>query len=126
MERNEPSTWSYFLWWLASADPDVLKNYGPERVRYNGMGISVLITWMMATLSWGYFFSMVIKEQAAVGVLALFFGGIMLVIYRKLIATMDRSGWIRSNLNLALITLLVILIQVIPILIKLTYRYSHD
>jgi hypothetical protein len=126
MESNEPSTWSYFLWWLASADPDVLKNYGPGRIRYSIIGVSVLVTWMIATLSWGYFFSMVIKEQAAVGVLALSFGGIILVIYRKLIAVMDKSGWIRSTLILALVTLLFILIQVLPLLIKLKYQYSHD
>lgn len=143
MERNEPSTWTYFLWWLASADPDVLKNSGPERVRFSIIGVSVLVTWMVATLSCGYFFSVVLKNEAAVGALALCLGLVILFIDRKLIAV---RGYVVFRLGLAVIIGLILsqpiagklhtkygltapivtLIQVTPLLIKMKYQYSHD
>ncbi|PSL46689.1 uncharacterized protein DUF4407 [Chitinophaga niastensis] len=81
-----------FLWWLAAADADILKECRTEKERYRIIGISVLVTWMFATLAWGYFFSTIVNDDMVVLGLALFFGFAILSIDRTLIAAMSRSN----------------------------------
>jgi hypothetical protein len=78
-----------FLWWLAAADGDILKECRTEKERYRIIGISVLVTWMFATLAWGYFFSTIVNDDMIVLGLALFFGFAILSIDRTLIAAMS-------------------------------------
>lgn len=88
---NEPDGLSRFLWWLAAADGDILKDCKADKERYRIVGIAVLVTWMFATLAWGYFFSTIIYDGMIVGALALFFGFAILSIDRSLIAAMSRN-----------------------------------
>ena len=81
-----------FLWWLAAADADILKDCRTEKERYRIIGISVLVTWMFATLAWGYFFSTILEDDMVVAGLALFFGFAILSIDRTLIAAMSRNN----------------------------------
>lgn len=81
-----------FLWWLAAADGDILKDCRTEKERYRIIGISVLVTWMFATLAWGYFFSTILNDDMVVAGLALFFGFAILSIDRTLIAAMSRTN----------------------------------
>ncbi len=83
---------SKFLWWMAAADAEVLKECRIDRERYRIIGISVLVTWLFATLAWGYFFSTVINDEIVVAGLALFFGFAILSIDRSLIAAMSGAG----------------------------------
>lgn len=87
-----PDGMSRFLWWLAAADADILKDCRTEKERYRIIGLSVLVTWLFATLAWGYFFSTIINDDMAVLGLALFFGFAILSIDRTLIAAMSRSN----------------------------------
>lgn len=82
---------SRFLWWMAAADAQTLKDCRADRERYRIIGTAVLITWMFATLSWGYFFSTVVEDDLLVGLLSLFFGFAILSIDRSLIAAMTRK-----------------------------------
>lgn len=82
---------SRFLWWMAAADAQTLKDCRADQERYRIIGTAVLITWMFATLSWGYFFSTVVEDDLLVGLLALFFGFAILSIDRSLIAAMTRK-----------------------------------
>lgn len=82
---------SRFLWWLAAADADILKECKADRERYRIVGIAVLVTWIFATLAWGYFFSTVVNDELIVAALALFFGFAILSIDRSLIAAMSRN-----------------------------------
>ncbi|UYQ94620.1 DUF4407 domain-containing protein [Chitinophaga horti] len=82
---------SRFLWWLAAADADILKDCKADKERYRIVGIAVLVTWMFATLAWGYFFSTVLNDDMIVAALALFFGFAILSIDRSLIAAMSRN-----------------------------------
>lgn len=91
-DQDEPDALSRFLWWLATVDANVLKDCGAEKERYRIIGISVLVTWIFATLAWGYFFSTVISDDIYITLLALFFGFAILAIDRNLIAAMSRSG----------------------------------
>ncbi|WP_160718149.1 DUF4407 domain-containing protein [Chitinophaga solisilvae] len=81
-----------FLWWLAAADEEILKDCRTEKERYRIIGLSVLVTWMFATLAWGYFFSTIVKDDMIVLPLALFFGFAILSIDRTLIAAMSRNN----------------------------------
>ncbi|HVI44339.1 MAG TPA: DUF4407 domain-containing protein [Chitinophaga sp.] len=94
MTRKEdvPDGMTRFLWWLAAADADILQECRTEKERYRIIGLSVLVTWMFATLAWGYFFSTIIKDDMAVAGLALFFGFAILSIDRTLIAAMSRNN----------------------------------
>ena len=73
---------------MAAADAEVLKECRIDRERYRIIGISVLVTWLFATLAWGYFFSTVVNDEIVVAGLALFFGFAILSIDRSLIAAM--------------------------------------
>ncbi|CAL1517043.1 DUF4407 domain-containing protein [Chitinophaga sp. MM2321] len=90
--EQEPDGMTRFLWWLAAADADVLKECRTERERYRIIGLSVFVTWMFATLAWGYFFSTIVADDLAVLGLALFFGFAILSIDRTLIAAMSRGN----------------------------------
>jgi hypothetical protein len=87
-----PDGMTRFLWWLAAADTDILKECRTEKERYRIIGISVMVTWMFATLAWGYFFSTIINDDMIVVGLALFFGFAILSIDRTLIAAMSRNN----------------------------------
>jgi len=87
-----PDGMTRFLWWLAAADADILKECRTEKERYRIIGISVFVTWMFATLAWGYFFSTIVNDDLVVLGLALFFGFAILSIDRTLIAAMSRTN----------------------------------
>jgi hypothetical protein len=97
MEQPQPNTapadgLSKFLWWMAAADAEILKECRTDRERYRIIGISVLVTWLFATLAWGYFFSTVTDDEVVIAGLAFFFGFAILSIDRSLIAAMSGAG----------------------------------
>jgi hypothetical protein len=96
MNDNRPKQidngFSKFLWWLAAADAEILKDCPTDKERYRIVGIAVLVTWLFATLAWGYFFSTVVEDDLVIAGLALFFGFAILSIDRSLIAAMSRNG----------------------------------
>ncbi|HTJ13605.1 MAG TPA: DUF4407 domain-containing protein [Dinghuibacter sp.] len=103
IRKEEPDGFSRFLWWLATVDPEVMRDCGSEKERYRIIGMSVLVTWIFATLAWGYFFSTIIDDELVVGGLAVFFGLAILAIDRNLIAAMGKStSWLPVVFRLAL------------------------
>lgn len=98
---NENSGWDRFLWWMAAADPQLMKDCGPDRFRYSIIGYTVMATWIFATLAWGYFFSTLLTESLLIIPCALFFGFIILTIDRGLIAGMNSNGGKNRLLPLA-------------------------
>ncbi len=106
-ERKEaPDGFTRFLWWMATVDPEVMQDCGPERERYRIIGMSVMVTWLFATLAWGYFFSTILDDELVVGGLAIFFGLAILAIDRNLIAAMSKnkgsSSWLPVLFRLGL------------------------
>ncbi len=87
-----PDGLSKFLWWLAAADINILKDCRADHERYRILGISVGVTWLFATLAWGYFFSTIVDDEVVIGGLAVFFGFAILSIDRSLITAMSGSG----------------------------------
>src|SRR6478672_383396 len=84
-ESYHPSSFTKFLWWLATAEKELIIDCAVDRNRYAITGMTVLGTWLFATLAWGYFFSTVVSSLFAVVMLGVFMGGIILGIDRALI-----------------------------------------
>ncbi len=91
-EVYAPSRFTRFLWWLSTAEPEILADCVVDRNRYAIVGTTVLGTWAFATLAWTYFFSTVMGNWFIALLLGLFMGGIILTIDRALIKGISRSN----------------------------------
>jgi Domain of unknown function (DUF4407) len=89
-ESYTPTKWNQFLWWLATAEKELLVDCVIDRNRYAIIGYSVLGTWIFATLAWAYFFSTVVANVFAALALGLFMGAIILSIDRALIKGINK------------------------------------
>ena len=85
-----PTGWKRFLWWLSTAEEELLADCVIDRNRYAIVGMTVLATWAFATLAWTYFFSTVVSSLFFSALLGLFMGGIILTIDRSLIKGITR------------------------------------
>lgn len=85
MGNAMPGKFKQFLWWLATAEKDVLANSVADRNRYAIVGMTVMGTWIFATLAWTYFFSTVTASWLVSVLLGALMGGIVLSIDRALI-----------------------------------------
>ncbi|MBK8610573.1 MAG: DUF4407 domain-containing protein [Chitinophagaceae bacterium] len=84
-ESYNPTPFSGFLWWLATAEKEILVDSVVDRNRYRIIGMTVLATWAFATFTWTYFFSTFVDSLAIAIALGLFMGFIILTIDRALI-----------------------------------------
>ena len=82
----------FFLWWLSTAEKELLKDCVIDRNRYAITGITVLGTWLFATLAWSYFFYTVTSSVWLAVPLGIFMGGIILGIDRALIKGINGSN----------------------------------
>ena len=87
-----PNRWNRFLWWLSTAEPELLRDCVIDRNRYAIVGMTVLGTWSFATLAWTYFFSTVVSNVFVAALLGLFMGWIILTIDRSLIKGINRTN----------------------------------
>ena len=87
-----PNGWTRFLWWLSTAEKELLTDCVIDRNRYAIVGMTVLGTWAFATLAWTYFFSTVVTSLLFSALLGLFMGGIVLTIDRSLIKGINSSN----------------------------------
>src|SRR5438034_11543597 len=81
----EPSSFTKFLWWLSTAEKEIIIDCQVDRNRYAITGMTVLGTWLFATLAWSYFFSTVVSNLFFAILLGIFMGVIILGIDRALI-----------------------------------------
>lgn len=91
-ESYTPSGFSEFLWWLSTAEKELLVDSVIDRNRYRIVGMTVLTTWIFATLTWTYFFSTIILSISTSILLGLFMGFIILTIDRALIKGITRNN----------------------------------
>jgi len=84
-ETYEPSQLTEFLWWLSTAEREILVDSVVDRNRYRIIGMTVLATWLFATFTWTYFFSTIVDSLLIAAALGLFMGFIILTIDRALI-----------------------------------------
>lgn len=91
-ETYKPGAWTRFLWWLSTAEEELLEDCVIDRNRYAIVGMTVLGTWSFASLAWTYFFSTVVNNAFVAVLLGLFMGAIILTIDRSLIKGINRSN----------------------------------
>jgi hypothetical protein len=84
-ENYTPSQFTEFLWWLSTAEKEILIDSVVDRNRYRIIGMTVLATWLFATFTWTYFFSTFVDSIFIAAALGLFMGFIILTIDRALI-----------------------------------------
>src|SRR5205085_2032198 len=84
-ESYAPSQFTEFLWWLSTAEKEILVDSVVDRNRYRIIGMTVLATWAFATFTWTYFFSTIVDSLLITVALGLFMGFIILTIDRALI-----------------------------------------
>ena len=84
-ESYVPSQFTETLWWLSTAEKEVLVDSVIDRNRYRIIGMTVLATWAFATFTWTYFFSTIVDSTLLAIALGIFMGGIILTIDRALI-----------------------------------------
>ena len=88
----KPGKFTKFLWWLSTAEQELIESAVIDRNRYAITGMTVLGTWLFATLAWAYFFSTVVSNIWAPFVLGIFMGGIILGIDRSLIKGINQNN----------------------------------
>ena len=84
-ENYAPSQFTEFLWWLSTAEKELLVDAVIDRNRYRIIGMTVLATWAFASFTWTYFFSTIVDSLFIAITLGLFMGFIILTIDRALI-----------------------------------------
>ena len=84
-ETYSPTQFTEFLWWLSTAEKEILVDSVVDRNRYRIIGMTVLATWAFATFTWTYFFSTIVDSALLAIALGLFMGFIILTIDRALI-----------------------------------------
>ena len=84
-ETYEPSQLTEFLWWLSTAEREILVDSVVDRNRYRIIGMTVLATWLFASFTWTYFFSTIVDSTVLAAALGIFMGFIILTIDRALI-----------------------------------------
>ncbi|HOZ76563.1 MAG TPA: DUF4407 domain-containing protein [Ferruginibacter sp.] len=91
-EQYTPSPFTHFLWWLSTAEKELLADAVIDRNRYKIIGMTVLATWAFATLAWTYFFSTVTGDSWMAWPLGFFMGFIILTIDRALIKGINKQN----------------------------------
>lgn len=89
-ETYVPSQFTEFLWWLATAEKEILVDSVIDRNRYRIIGMTVLATWIFASFTWTYFFSTIVNSLLLAIALGLFMGFVILTIDRALIKGITR------------------------------------
>lgn len=89
-EQYTPTRWEGFLWWLSTAEQELLVQCVVDRNRYKIIGMTVLATWSFATLAWTYFWTTITTNLVLSVLLGLFMGFIILTIDRALIKGMNK------------------------------------
>ncbi|HEX4957418.1 MAG TPA: DUF4407 domain-containing protein [Lacibacter sp.] len=89
-DAYEPSQTDELLWWLSTAEKELIKDCLVDRNRYRIIGMTVLAIWIFATLAWTYFFSTVIDNVFLYAGSGLFMGFVILTIDRALIKGINR------------------------------------
>ncbi len=90
--HSEINGFDRFLWWLSTAEPELIHDCTVDRNRYRITGFIVLCTWLFATLAWTYFFSTSIDSPYSYLPLGLFMGFIILSIDRALIKGINKKN----------------------------------
>lgn len=89
-ENYRPSAINHFLWWLSTADRELVTDSATDRSRFSIIGLCVLCTWVFASIAWTYFFSTITYQWYIILAGGLLMGFIILCIDRALIKGINK------------------------------------
>src|SRR3954453_18633320 len=89
-DQYTPTRWEEFLWWLSTAEKELVVQCVVDRNRYKIIGTTVLATWSFATLAWTYFWTTITTSLILSVLLGLFMGFVILTIDRALIKGINK------------------------------------
>lgn len=89
-ENYQPSAANELLWWLSTADKELVTDTATDRSRFSIIGLCVLCTWIFATVAWTYFFSTITDNLFIIFSGGLLMGFIILCIDRALIKGINK------------------------------------
>lgn len=105
VDKKDSSAADKWLWWLATAEPSLISQCRVDRNRYRIIGLTVMCTWLFASLAWSYFF-FTVSDSVWVSLLCgAFMGFVILCIDRALIKGLNgrkNMGWASLLVRLAL------------------------
>lgn len=108
-KANEPANFTRFLWWLSTAEEELLIGAAIDSNRYSIVGMTVFTTWLFATAAWTYFFSTITDNFLLALPLGLLMGFIILTIDRALIKSINRqmkNRWLPVVLRIVLASII--------------------
>ncbi len=82
----------YFFWWIAGAKIQYLKMYPTEHEKYLHIGMTIFLTWTLATLGGTYAFSIVFKNINLAILAGLVWGLIIFNLDRYMMVTIKKHG----------------------------------
>lgn len=91
-DNDMPTPFDKFLWWLATAEAELISTAVVDRNRYRIVGLSVMGTWLFASFSWWYFFYSFQANIWWALLPGLFMGFIILTIDRTLIKGINKKN----------------------------------
>lgn len=89
-ENYRPHALNHFLWWLSTADRELVSDSATDRSRFSIIGLCVLCTWLFASIAWSYFFSTITHQWYIIIAGGLLMGFIILCIDRALIKGINK------------------------------------
>ena len=82
----------YPFWWIAGAKIEQLKNYPTEHEKYLHIGLTIFLTWLLATLGGIYAFSILFNNLVIAVLAGLVWGLIIFNLDRYMMVTIKKHG----------------------------------
>lgn len=92
-QKNRSTLLNEFMWFCSGANKEILRKCPNEHAKYFGIGGTILFTALMASLSGGYAFSTIFKENTGLAIcFGIFWGCMIFNLDRFIVNTMYSDG----------------------------------
>jgi hypothetical protein len=82
----------HLFWWIAGAKVEYLKNYPTEHEKYLHIGMTIFLTWLLATLGGIYAFSILFNNLSMAILAGVLWGLIIFNLDRYMMVTIKKHG----------------------------------
>ncbi len=114
--KNQQIKWYYrFLWWCAGADQKLLSKCETDHEKYLGIGLTILLTGILACISGAFAIATLIEEIPYVIAMGLFWGFIIFNLDRFVVLSITKENNLRKEVFAAFPRLLLAIIIAVVI-----------
>ena len=89
----------YFFWWIAGAKVEYLKKYETEHEKYFHIGMTIFLTWMLATMGGTYAFYIIFGHIGYALMGGLVWGLIIFNLDRYMMVTIKKNGTVLRRMT---------------------------